>query len=243
MKNITINTNKKLNGIEIAFASKPDREYLDLLKSNGFRWHRQKKLWYAKENSKTRSVVEQIKDNDDLMAFKGFKEVEGYLGSPGFKGINNDLGLSRKDRNALIKKEFKKRFPMFKVSIRQGKGGYLDSVNVELTVSRSRDVIDLNSFKSNFSNLDTFFQFGELGYGSNIDDNVKDYNKDHNKYISNRYELLKKYEKECVLSDASHDAMKWLKDAFCSFNHDESNGMVDYFDRDIYDFYSFNWVD
>lgn len=242
MKNITINYNKEHNGIEIIFASKPDKEYLDLLKSNGFRWHRVKKLWYAKENSKSRSVVEQIKDNDDLLNFEGSKKVDGYLGSVGFEGTNNDLNwkLSGKQRNALIKKEFKKHFPLFKVSIRQRNAGYLDSVTIELTISKSSDLMTLEEFEKNFNDLSTDIKFG---YRYELDKNIAAFNLDNRSYIENRYNVLIHEESDAVLSDQARNAMEWIRKAFASFNRDESNGMADYFDRDIYDFYNYNWVD
>lgn len=43
--------NKELNGIEISFDCKPGRETLTALKSAGYRWHRVKKVWYAKQTT------------------------------------------------------------------------------------------------------------------------------------------------------------------------------------------------
>jgi len=240
MNNITINYNQEHKGIEISFISKPDKEYLDLLKANGFRWHRVKKLWYAKENSKSRSVVDKIKDNDDLLKFNGIKAIDGYMGSCGFVGINNEMDLSSKERNALIKKEFKKYFPMFKVSIRSGKGGYLDSVNIKLTVSKKYDLLTLEEFKKYFWDLSSKEKFG---YFYEMDANIDQCNADNNAYIEKRYHELIDQESSSVLSNQAKKAMNWLKTAFASFNRDESNSMVDYFDRDIYDFYQFQWVD
>ena len=44
----TMAINNQLNGIELTFAEKPAAEILEAIKNAGFRWHRQKKLWYAK---------------------------------------------------------------------------------------------------------------------------------------------------------------------------------------------------
>lgn len=54
--------NKELNGLEVIFDSKPSRETLDCLKLNGFRWHRQKKLWYAHDTEKRREVLERLEN-------------------------------------------------------------------------------------------------------------------------------------------------------------------------------------
>lgn len=48
--NCKIVTNKEKQGEELYFESKPDYEVLKTLKSNGYRWHNQKKCWYRKIN-------------------------------------------------------------------------------------------------------------------------------------------------------------------------------------------------
>ena len=45
----TLTLNQELNGIEIKFDCKPISSTLESLKKSGFRWHRQKKFWYAKQ--------------------------------------------------------------------------------------------------------------------------------------------------------------------------------------------------
>ena len=48
VEEVTVTENDDKNGVEIRFPGKPDREVLDRLKANGFRWHRKLKFWYAK---------------------------------------------------------------------------------------------------------------------------------------------------------------------------------------------------
>ena len=52
-----ITENRELNGIEVTFDKKPSSDVLTTLKDNGFRWHRQKKLWYAKDTENRRAVL------------------------------------------------------------------------------------------------------------------------------------------------------------------------------------------
>lgn len=47
----TYTLNQELNGIEISFDQKPDTDTLNSLKSAGYRWHRVKKVWYAKQTA------------------------------------------------------------------------------------------------------------------------------------------------------------------------------------------------
>lgn len=54
--------NQELDGIEIIFTEKPEAATLDALKSAGFRWHRAKKLWYAKNTAERMALVEKIAD-------------------------------------------------------------------------------------------------------------------------------------------------------------------------------------
>lgn len=58
--NATITLNQEHNGIEIKFPEKPNRATLDTLKSLGFRWHRQKALWYAKNTTERMEQIENL---------------------------------------------------------------------------------------------------------------------------------------------------------------------------------------
>lgn len=52
--------NDEHNGIEISFNGKPAQETIDQLKVNGFRWHRFKKVWYAKQSSDRLTFAESL---------------------------------------------------------------------------------------------------------------------------------------------------------------------------------------
>ena len=67
--NMKVNLNKKLNGIELIFQEKPATEILTMLKGNGFRWHRQKKLWYAKVTDERKALVKELqKSNTEIIS-------------------------------------------------------------------------------------------------------------------------------------------------------------------------------
>lgn len=57
---ITIARNEKRKGIEISFPSKPADSVIEALKTNGFRFHRKKALWYAKYNDRRMQLVQSI---------------------------------------------------------------------------------------------------------------------------------------------------------------------------------------
>ena len=67
--NMKVNLNKKLNGIELIFQEKPATEILTTLKENGFRWHRQKKLWYAKVTDERKALAKELqKANNEIIS-------------------------------------------------------------------------------------------------------------------------------------------------------------------------------
>ena len=67
--NMKVNLNKALNGIELIFQEKPATEILTMLKENGFRWHRQKKLWYAKVTDERKAFVKELqKANNEIIS-------------------------------------------------------------------------------------------------------------------------------------------------------------------------------
>ena len=57
--------NQELNGIEIKFDCKPVSEVLNTLKSNGFRWHGKKKVWYAKQTPERLELAKTISESVD----------------------------------------------------------------------------------------------------------------------------------------------------------------------------------
>lgn len=51
---VTLIENKEHAGIELSFSAKPPKEVIDAVKQNGFRWHNQKKVWFARDNAARR---------------------------------------------------------------------------------------------------------------------------------------------------------------------------------------------
>ncbi len=62
----TLTLNQELNGIEIRFDCKPISSTLENLKKNGFRWHRQKKIWYAKQTPDRLKLAKSITDGKEI---------------------------------------------------------------------------------------------------------------------------------------------------------------------------------
>lgn len=63
----TLTLNQELNGIEVNFDTKPLAEVLEALKGAGFRWHRAKKLWYAKNTDERMQLAKSIAENTEII--------------------------------------------------------------------------------------------------------------------------------------------------------------------------------
>ena len=93
MEKPNITRNEEHHGIEICFQQKPDAVIINQLKESGFRWHRMKKLWYAKENKKTLSLVKELLEDEKVEEQK-IKNVDGvevgdlYVASWGYEQTN-----------------------------------------------------------------------------------------------------------------------------------------------------------
>ena len=62
----TLNINQKLNGIELSFDIKPSVSILNALKGQGFRWHRVKHLWYAKQTPERLELAKSLIDGSTI---------------------------------------------------------------------------------------------------------------------------------------------------------------------------------
>ena len=59
----TFAINNQFNGIELTFESKPSNEIREAMKNAGFRWHGQKKLWYAKKTDARMALALRLSKN------------------------------------------------------------------------------------------------------------------------------------------------------------------------------------
>ena len=98
----TLTLNKELNGIEIRFDCKPISSTLESLKKSGFRWHRQKKFWYAKQTPERIELAQAITDGKEIKTGTtkekaekknvfGVKVGDIFSASWGYEQTNNDF--------------------------------------------------------------------------------------------------------------------------------------------------------
>lgn len=139
----TITLNNDFKGIELSFESKPEAEVLTAIKSNGFRWHNGKKVWYAKQSEQTLTfantlkeletlpVVEQVTTIKDTFK-KENKTVVKKLSKSNLslfestrwneETTNVNKSLSIKEIAAIVRKSLRERFPLCKLSVTSSSG-------------------------------------------------------------------------------------------------------------------------
>lgn len=102
--------NEDKNGIEIYFTGKPSEEVRNNLKSNGFRWSKYNKCWYAKQNEDTINFAnslnnvseEEIKETSQQYKEEKEKELENKLNDLNINDIESytiDLDLSKRENS------------------------------------------------------------------------------------------------------------------------------------------------
>lgn len=151
-----ISINKEHNGIEINFDSKPSADIREQLKSNGFRWHKVNKVWYAKNTGKTMELASKIsreigngkeladqcaeiaREKFESLDIPGAKFVEGGGLYDGWEGGNHSKWHSDAELKECLRADFKK--AGIKATFRFPRCGYLTSLVVTITLPRETSI-------------------------------------------------------------------------------------------------------
>ena len=79
----TISINQEHNGIEVIFDGKPSDQVRDRLKKAGYRWHKVKKLWYARQTEARLKLAEEVSNGttaDNVQEVSGPAEKKNKHG-------------------------------------------------------------------------------------------------------------------------------------------------------------------
>ena len=76
----TMNFNEEHKGIELTFAAKPEDVIREALKAAGYRWHSQKKLWYARQNEARMALAQKLAGDQTAAAQDAGKVIQ-FTGS------------------------------------------------------------------------------------------------------------------------------------------------------------------
>lgn len=103
---VEIIENKEKNGIELKFNDIPNVEIRTELKNNGFRWHRLKKVWYAKQTQKILNFVNILKapKNKEVEKVEIVEEPEVIEAVEVIKTVDNAVVEMDKHLSSVIEK-------------------------------------------------------------------------------------------------------------------------------------------
>lgn len=251
----TITTNAQFNSLEISFDGKPAQAVRDALKALKFRWHGVKKVWYGYTDEETAKAA--IDGAEAPLVIPKSKFVDGGGLYDGWEGGNNRRWSDEKTLKAYLLSDFKK--VGIPATVRFHRGGYLTSLTVTIKIS-AEDIKPFAEWRE--ENKNTVFH-GSFPWISYTDESGKycDILKESALYMEGvegeklRENILQTTYKirvshlteggtchnsdEDVLTDDANKRFSTARAIVSSYNRDCSNGMVDYFDRDIYDNYTF----
>ena len=190
----------------------------------------------------------------------GGETFDGYMGATGWKGKNLDFSRDIKDIAKIIRSQFKKKFPGYKISARISRfsgGQSLDVVvwmhtsdlmskedYIQMYVNNPMEFADYNGrmgyideighyhwvdayqFFNNKSD-DELYQF----FSAQYDNTIKEYSEGSNTYPTIHYTSAE----SAPIPLINSEPLDYLRSLIDSFNYDNSNSMVDYFDVNFYD--------
>jgi len=125
----TFAINQELNGIEISFEAKPEAATLEALKANGYRWHRSRRIWYAKQTAERLTLAESLTDGQTAarVPAKSAKVEAINLDNLGVKPDN--FSYHGADLAKLIREDLKRR-GVKGVTVRSRYSGYTTAITV-----------------------------------------------------------------------------------------------------------------
>lgn len=156
----TLAINKEVNGIEVIFDTKPAQAIIDSLKNSGFRWHRVKKLWYAKNTEERLLLAKSIAGEKA----EPKKEVKKVSSLPSLWERCKTDSIPEHDRHtdtktvaAETRKHIKERFPEIKFSCRIGSGGWAACNEVNFYFKSAPFAKDSEYFKAVEKYVESWF--------------------------------------------------------------------------------------
>ena len=237
--------NQELNGIEVTFESKPGQDTINALRAAGYRWHKVKKLWYAKQTPERLRIAESIAAGEPAPA-----KAEEVL--PAIERINlENLGKTGRKHGAdlaqAIREELKTR-GVKGVTVRKSASGYTDSITLTIKATPA-DFVSIEEGALRYPrglfsiDLDRGLWFnGKYLYASEYETMTEEEKyAAHRAYIAhciNRLESVNHHHIErknyFELTTAFYNKVRAAFLIANQWNYDNSDPMTDYFDIGYY---------
>ncbi|MBQ5824627.1 MAG: hypothetical protein IIW48_07430 [Clostridia bacterium] len=239
-----IKKNDQYNSNEVYFNGKPSEEVRNALKGLKMRWNRAKCCWYgyATENA----IISAITCNTAADDFGGTVS-DGYLGATAWNGNHSGKYLHGKELSKAVRESFKiAGVKGVSVSCKTYAGGQ----NLTITVKvNSSDFISESEFVANYQVCTSGWIYTSLkGECIHVDEyfgrmTAEEQQKtrevaarcEYQKYTQREQSLNQYYLSEYKMFTPEFAAkLQLINRIILSYNYDDSNGMVDYFNTNFY---------
>lgn len=244
----TINHNDEFNSTEIFFDGKPSAAIRDTLKGMKFRWHGVKKCWYGrKPEVEVRAAIDAAINPEDAYQIQ---TRPGYLGAIAWDGSNAHKGLYGADLSAALRQAFKTvGIKGVTVSCKTYTGGQNVGIRVKASAS---DFVTMAEFVAgakwtDFTRCGWVYDF-DLGRDVRSDDawnwdsdkierqTRKLAEREWKRYTGEKFDFSYRNAADYrIFTPAFMAKLQLIRQVLDSFNYDDSNSMVDYFDRGFYE--------
>jgi len=248
--------NPQFNSLEIKFDGKPSEEIRQALKDLKFRWHSVKKVWYGYTDEATAKAAIDgkavAKKAENVLVIPESEEVINGGLYDGWRGGNNRKWHSDQELKKFLLDDFKK--AGISATVRFGRGGYTTSMTVTIKITED-EIKDFEDYRNEYNTPFTgwIYYTNEDGkYDSIYADSFWSLPDDEREAMRENviktaykmsYENLTSsnthHGEEMILTNAANQKFATVQAIVSSYNRDCSNSMIDYFDRDIYDWYTF----
>lgn len=202
---VEISFNEEKSGIEIKFDGKPEREILENLKANGFRWSKYQKIWYAKDTIERRKFIKQFQNGVTTESEpKIFKYPEIDIDDLEDYTIDSDLSRRENDGNWIFRTKERNHTEEIQSILKK----YQDEAIEILGLTDNKEIIyylkrDLQRFKkayhsnyiailTNKANNPSWAVTGRAGRNAGKDQKANDR---YNKLLCESAEIVEQFEK------------------------------------------------
>lgn len=260
----TITLNEQYKSYEVAFTGKPDKATRDSLKALKFRWNPTKSIWYGfSEKDALVAALSggTVEDNKIAPIETGGSYSDGYMGARRWDGIHSHEKFELKDVNKYLKKLCKQNYGVdIKTRYKSYSGGQSTDIYICLNESSFTPTENmLKLFHSNdrsYTGSEIRNLIGKGAFGNpDILDKYEWFTRHNNtpsderdRVITEWYETKFKFQDSnypimyishkspelYLLKENYRNAAESILSTLESYNYDDSNGMVDYFNTNFY---------
>lgn len=250
MTNYEIKTNTQYNSKEIYFNGKPSAEVRNELKSLKMRWHPSKGCWYgfATEIDIIKAITGATQEAQPKKYETGTVYSEGYLGAIRTDGVNSRKYLYGAELSKAIREHLKHAgLTGVTVSVKKYAGGQSITAKIKTTAD---DLISFEEFKNKYEVTHNHWLYyfddnKKVKYIHSTDFfelSAEEQNKIKTKAAEFEYHnALTGQDINCYHLDKYSEytetflsKIRALNEIIKSYNYDDSNSMVDYFDTNFY---------